>query len=266
MASILEIEEHALAGWPAAEIEVFAGWQLRAMSGVSQRANSVWTARAEGALTLEGRIEHAETFYRARSLTASFQISTQCEPAGLDAALAERGYSIESPVSVQVARVRDLSTAGPSANVRARVEPHMSDSWFDISGRRGRFASVQDVYRGLLSRLGARALYGIAFVDDCPAAVGLGVRGARWLGISSMFTLPEYRGRGAARSILRALAAHADQREEPSLYLQVERANPAALDLYSQVGFVHHHDYHYRVRAETRSPPQTPGIRRAWSA
>jgi ribosomal protein S18 acetylase RimI-like enzyme len=131
----------------------------------------------------------------------------------------------------------------------------MSELWFDISARRGRFANVEGVYQGLLSRLGPRALYGVAFVDDSPAAVGLGVRGAGWLGISSMFTLPEYRGRGAARSILRALSAHADDRDEPSLYLQVERDNLAALDLYSRLGFVHHHAYHYRVKAETRTPP-----------
>jgi len=255
MASILEIEEHALASWPAAELEIFAGWQLRAMNGVSQRANSVWTGRALGALSLESRIAHAEAFYRSRALAASFQVSTRCEPTGLDEALAEHGYSIEAPVSVQVACARELATASSSANVRAQVDAHMSELWFDISARRGRFAEVQDVYRGLLSRLGSRALYGIAFVDECPAAVGLGVRGARWLGISSMFTLPEYRGQGAARSILRALAAHADARDEPSLYLQVERANQAALDLYSRLGFVHHHGYHYRVRAGTKTPP-----------
>lgn len=252
---VLEIEEHALVAWPAAELEAFAGWQLRAMSGVSHRANSVWTARALGPLGLERRIAHAEAFYQARALTPSFQISTQCEPPGLDSALAERGYLIESPVSVQVAQPGALAGAAPSGAVRARVDTQMSDAWFDLSGRRGRFADVQDVYRGLLARLGTRALFALAFVEDSPVAVGLGVRGPRWLGISSMFTLPAYRGRGAARAVLRALAAHAERPSEPSIYLQVERDNSAAIALYAGLGFTHHHDYHYRVKAETRNPP-----------
>src|SRR6187551_2584071 len=205
---VREIEEHALAAWPAAELEAFAGWQLRAMSGVSRRANSVWTGRTEASPPLELRIEHAESFYRARALEPSFQISTLCEPPGLDAALAARGYLIDAPVSVQVARARELSKLVTSNNVRAEVEQQMSELWFDLSARRGRFANVQDVYRGLLSRIGPRARFATAFVDECPAAVGLGVYGPRWLGICSMFTLPAYRGRGAASAILRALSAH----------------------------------------------------------
>ena len=60
MDSVLEIEEHALQAWPAAEVEACAGWELRAMGGVSRRANSVWTSRATGLLSVAERIAHAE--------------------------------------------------------------------------------------------------------------------------------------------------------------------------------------------------------------
>src|SRR6188768_2719087 len=150
---VLEVEEHALSAWPAAESEAFAGWCLRAMSGVSQRANSVWTGRATGALTLEQRIAHAESFYRVRSLVPRFQINTQSEPSGLDAALAERGYQFDSPVSVQIAQPSEVANAASSNHVRAEVESRLSETWFDLSARKGRFAEVEDVYRGLLTRL-----------------------------------------------------------------------------------------------------------------
>lgn len=245
----LEIEQHALAAWPAREVEAFAGWQLRAMSGVSQRANSAWTVQATGTMGLAQRIAHVESFYRARGLTPSFQLGAQSVPAGLDRALAERGYAIASPVSVQIAHSREVSSSPSPRGVRAEVEAELSDAWFELSGRRGRFADVQDVYRGLLTRLGARARFAIAYVDERPAAVGLGVRDGRWLGVSSMFTLPGERGRGAARAVLAALAAHAPEAatpDAPNVYLQVERENLAALALYARVGFVHHHAYHYR--------------------
>lgn len=248
-ARVLQIEEHALGAWPAAEVEAFAGWHLRAMSGVSQRANSVWTGRATGSLTLDERIAHAESFYRTRSLVPSFQISSHCEPTGLDAALAERGYRINSPVSVQIAQALEVARGAAPANIRTKVELSMSDAWFELSARRGRFAVVEDVYRGLLTRLASRAVFATAFVDECPAAVALGVAGGGSFGISSMFTLPAYRGRGAARAVLRALAAHAAASNEAALYLQVERENLAALALYSRAGFVHHHAYHYRQAA-----------------
>jgi GNAT superfamily N-acetyltransferase len=243
---VLEIEEHALGAWPAAETEEFAGWHLRAMSGVSHRANSVWTGRALGSATLDQRIAHAEAFYRSRSLAPSFQISDQCEPPGLDATLEARGYSLVAPVSVQIAEPGEVAKAPVPDNVRVEVEHEMSDTWFDLSGRKGRFAGVEHVYRGLLARLASHAVFALAYVDECPAAVGLGVRGARWFGISSMFTLPAYRGQGAARSVLRALSSHALHNGQPTLYLQVERANQTALALYSRVHFVPHHEYHYR--------------------
>ena len=243
---VLEIEEHALAAWPAAEIEAFQGWHLRAMSGVSRRANSVWTGHATGAHTLDERIAHAESFYRVRSLLPTFQISRPCEPPGLDSALAARGYHLVAPVSVRVARTIELARVNTADGVRTEVDQEMNDTWFDLSARRGRFAAVEDVYRGLLRRLGSRAVFAVAFVDGSPAAVGLGVRGRHWFGISSMFTLPAYRRRGAASAVLRALSGHGVASGQRMLYLQVERENHAALALYSKLGFEHHHEYHYR--------------------
>jgi len=250
MDSVLEIEEHALQAWPAAEVEACAGWELRAMGGVSRRANSVWTSRATGLLSVAERIAHAEAFYRARELPVSFQVTTHSGPPELDTALAELGYRIESPVSVRAALALEVASAETCLGVRTEVSTRLSDTWFDLSARRGRFANVQETYRGLLGRIGSRALFALAIIDECPAAVGLGVLGARWLGVSSMFTLPSYRRRGAARSLLVALAGHAPAPEEPgkpTIYLQVERDNPAALALYSGIGFHHHHAYHYRL-------------------
>jgi len=241
---VLEIEDHALFAWPAADVEPDEGWFLRAMGGVSHRANSVWTARATGLRSLGQRIARAESFYRARQLVPTFQVGTESRPLELDAELAARGYVVEAPVAVQVAESAHVAR-GPCV-VEVEVRDQLTDDWFELSGRRGRFASVHGIYRGLLQRIGERALFAAARVEGDVAAVGLGVRGSGWLGISSMFTSPAYRRQGAAGSILSALATHAAS-ECRNIYLQVERDNVPARRLYHAAGFTDHHGYHYRV-------------------
>lgn len=48
---------------------------------------------------------------------------------------------------------------------------------------------------------------------------------------------------------LRAGAQWATDHGARGLYLQVERANPAAQHVYARAGFSHAYDYHYRVAA-----------------
>jgi ribosomal protein S18 acetylase RimI-like enzyme len=166
-------------------------------------------------------------------------------PADLDAELAQRGYWIDAPVSIQIAEAHRIAEL-PAA-LHARVERKPFDEWFEISGRRGRFSQVTGVYRALLERIGSRAIYALAEVDGQPAAVGLGVLGDGWLGIFSMLSLPEYRRRSAGTRVLSALASAACESGAERVYLQVERDNVPALEMYRRAGFTERYGYHYRV-------------------
>jgi ribosomal protein S18 acetylase RimI-like enzyme len=249
-ALIDDLEASAFAAWPAAETESLDGWRLRFMHGVSRRANSVWPGAVTGALPLDERVARAERWYGAHGLRTAFQLGPLSRPEGLDAALEARGYAIEAPVSIQVASARAVAAGAAAAS--ARVGRVRTDDWFDISARRGRFAAVVDVYRGLLDRIGPAARYAVADVDGAPAAVGLGVLGGALgegcMGIFSMLTLPAGRRRGAAHAVLTALAARAVEEGVDRLYLQVERDNAPALALYRRASFQELYGYHYRVR------------------
>src|SRR5690606_21587876 len=131
-----------------------------------------------------------------RGAPPSFHVSPVHGPTGLDASLAERGYAIEAPVSVQVAELEALR--GPASDVR--VSPELDEQWFSLGGARSRFAAHQEEYRGLLQRLGDRAAFALASSEGEPAATTLGVLDGEWLGIHSMLTQPEFRGRGLARA------------------------------------------------------------------
>ncbi|WP_046470414.1 GNAT family N-acetyltransferase [Allosalinactinospora lopnorensis] len=62
-----------------------------------------------------------------------------------------------------------------------------------------------------------------------------------------MATLPEARGKGAARGVIAALAAWAGAHAADRMYLQVERDNIPALRLYGRAGFSEICGYHYRT-------------------
>lgn len=77
-------------------------------------------------------------------------------------------------------------------------------------------------------------------------AVGRAVEDTGWVGVFGMGTVATARGRGAASSVLAALASWAGGRGARLLYLQVEREDEVARALYDSAGFVELAGYHYR--------------------
>jgi ribosomal protein S18 acetylase RimI-like enzyme len=269
------IEHCAFDAWPAEEVEHLDGWRLRAMHGVSRRANSVWTFEATGQASIEERLPRVEAWYVSRNLVPTFQVTDRARPEGLDAALEQRGYVIDAPVSIQVASPADVLAATQATHSTrdgdAVVTRDCTDEWFELSAHRGRFAKVADVYRALLLRIGPGARFALARIEGQPAAVGLGVissgiggglrrsaprtrgKASGTMGVFSMLTLPWARRRGVAVAVLRALAATALEEGVETLYLQVERSNTAAVPLYSAASFRELYGYHYRVAPHSAS-------------
>jgi GNAT superfamily N-acetyltransferase len=234
-----ELEAVAYDFWRAPEVAELDGWRLRFAHGITGRANSVWP-NGDGALPLDEKIERAEAWYRERGLATLFQLTEAARPARLEEALVARGYEARGvPVSVETASLDDVlaRTSGD-----AEVSTDFDDAWLDLwAGSRG-FANL-DAARGLLTAGDA------AFASIGGEAVGRGVVSGSWLGITSMVTVPSARRRGRARAIVHALARWAAAQGCTHAMLQVESTNEAARTLYASVGFVPHHDYHYRKLA-----------------
>jgi GNAT superfamily N-acetyltransferase len=188
-----------------------------------------------------------ERFYAERGSAACFQLSPAADPPELDAALAARGYELWSRVSVECAPVARLAASTVLPGVEALCAEELSEEWFDLSGRQGRFRGAEiPVYCALLGRLAGRAGFALVRVDGQAAAVGLGVVAPHWAGVFSMLTLPTQRGRRLGEAVLGALARWARERAASQLYLQVETDNAAARKLYARVGFTPCYAYHYR--------------------
>ncbi|MGF7233414.1 MAG: GNAT family N-acetyltransferase [Frankia sp.] len=251
------------------------GWLLRSSAGASRRGNSVWARRA--VTDLPAAMAAVERFYAAVGSPPTFQISPAFAPAALRAALDRDGYVDAGPTDVAVADLTALRSAlGRPASGQAETGPprpsgrpdvgpalvggpglalvsrsRIHGDWLAaVSPVMSTFGTEQRVNTlAVLSRLVVPQLYVTLFVDGRPVAAGRGTLDAGWLGIYSMATLPEARGRGAATAVLGQLADWAAEAGATRAYLQVEEKSGPARRLYAGLGFRPVYRYSYRRRA-----------------
>lgn len=242
---ILAFDRMAADAWPAPYVTDLDGWSLRYGEGVSRRANSVapWPSTTGGHALMD-QIEAVERFYKDRNLLPRFQISPAAEPEALDEELSNRDYEIEAPVTLMIANVEDLlanTSVGPTATSVADTAP---DGWWDLY--------VEGFNRDASKVIaGAKDYPRFATVtndDGQGVGIGLGVLNTTgWLGIFGMWTRPELRGQGIGTEMLRGLAQAAIDNGAIGLYLQVERSNTGAAQLYQRLGFRALYGYYYRT-------------------
>jgi ribosomal protein S18 acetylase RimI-like enzyme len=244
-----ELEETVVDAWPASDSARLDGWLLRASGGPTHRGNSVATAGASSALTLDRRIAESEAWYRERAQPPMFQVGPCASPAGLDRELAERGYVKQGEALLAAAPPSQVVARTPSC-FTVSVETSASSAWRKLAAQSSRFAATQTVLFGFLSRLGERCRFVTAYTEQGePAATCLGISSGERVGVYAMLSLPELRRRGAARSMLKALAESALAEGAHELYLLVEENNAPARALYAASGFRDIYRYHYRVPA-----------------
>ncbi len=247
---VLTLERAAFEAWRAEEVVALGPWRLRCMRGVTNRANSVWLGLGEPPGGLSRAIADVESFYGARGLPTTFQI-TPLADSRLDALLAARGYERIDEVSVQVADAALVARSSAREGVSAACGPALTEEWFELSGRRGRFRSADvAVYRALLERAAPRAGFASARCGvGAIGAVGLMILAPPFAGVFSMLTSPDQRRRGLAQAVLCEIARFAVASGASRLYLQVEVANAPARSLYERFGFTEAYRYCYRRRA-----------------
>jgi ribosomal protein S18 acetylase RimI-like enzyme len=156
--------------------------------------------------------------------------------------LAGRGYVLDAPTDVRVAPI----VAGDFQG----VDDTPSQEWFAVvQAGSDRLPAQMDLYRRILSTIDLPTGYAVRFADGRPAAIGRGTVDGAWLDIGSMATLPSFRRRGLASSILRTLMAWGASRGATRASLGVETGNHAAVALNEGLGFTEiAYRYAYRIR------------------
>jgi len=239
------LQERAARAFPGRTLENVDGWWLRYGDSGAWWAGSVLPHSGAAPPDLPTRIRVAEEFYAGHGARARFQISPGAGPSGLDEALAERGYRVESPMSLQSAPTAQVLDRLPAGGARVRLADRPTDEWFAtwsaVHGPGG------DPEWDMLRRVVGPSGYVCVLTEAGVVAAGRAVAEAGWAGVFGMATLPAARGRGAARAVLAALAGWAAKQGAERMYLQVEPGNAAAWRLYERAGFTELCRYHYRT-------------------
>ena len=246
------LDELAANATAATTVQLLDGWLLRAAPEYPFRRSNSTLPHGGDRFGLETRIGMVEDFYRHRELPVRFQMSPAALPEGLDDVLEARGYEIEEPTLVLVAETARVveRTQGHDARevtVGDAIDEYWVAEYASAYGDDEVGRSRLRAYAHLLQRLAPAIGTAVLPVDATPGAIGLGVLERGWAGVYAMGTRREARRRGAATSILHALARWGHSRDAARMYLQVEAMNDGARQLYTRAGFEMAYRYHYRT-------------------
>ena len=236
---ILALERRALKAWPALRTIASGGWEFRFSDGYTKRANSA-NALSPTSPFAEVR-QAAETLYLERGLPPIFRISPLAG-ADTDLQLDEAGYRLIEPSLVMTAPVDGVGDCAGGELAAASPE------WLDGYARASRLtADVRGKHAAILRRIAAPAAFVTLRSDGEAVGYGLAVYEQGFVGLFDIVVAPGKRGRGHGRVLTDALRSWGRRMGARTAYLQVHRANSAALSVYDSLGFKEAYGYHYRV-------------------
>lgn len=226
------IELATLDAVPPQAREDFAGWVLAYDDGTVGRSHSAVPLRHEPCDAAV--IDEIEKRYAARHLAPMLRLARVGAFAPLRQALEQHGWRASKPTAVEVAACESVAAWGSAVAVAFTDSP--TPGWSEVFLGEG-FDPVDGASRLAILRRARSSLFATVTVDGKVAAVGSAGYSQGWCGIHGMRTLPAFRGRGFAGSIIAALAREARSRGIARAFLQVEQGNARARSLYGHAGF-----------------------------
>ena len=235
---------------PAEEL-VYDGWLVRRARDDIKRACSV-NANHGSTLPLAEKIDHCEQLFADEGLSPVFRLTGFSKPAGLDQALARRGYVVFEPSLVQAAPLIDpQETVSPG--VRFEFLPF--EQWVEPAGRlRGRSIQQCEAEARRLRWTGLPSEGILAFAGTDLVACGRATIFENLAGLFGVFTVEEQRGKGIATALNGLLLSWAKERGAEHGWLTVLDENGPALAAYAKLGFEMVYQYWYRVRPGDSHP------------
>jgi GNAT superfamily N-acetyltransferase len=229
---VARLEAHSVLAWPPTVCErQQSGWLLRATPGLDRgRSNNALTpCRQLSARELCEAVERVEAFASRHGIRPGIQVSPLELHDHVVGTLAELGWRTEMSVRVLSAPVPEVARGG--AALELIVSDFASDEWLAAwalcESRQDLEAHASTVF----ARLRGRA----RFVRDREQrAVGISVESGGLVGLFCLAVAPSARRGGLGTALVRGILARCTA---PSVYLQVEAANAAALALYERLGF-----------------------------
>lgn len=229
--------------WPPKVVESLGEWRLRWAWGITRRANSVLAAGDPGCALAEA-VDSAEEFYGERGEPCRFQVSCASSSPALEEFLERRGYRREALTVIQTASASSVAAMPVSTEWNVRLVSLPGNAWlttyWTATGRALDSADrqqLQERYRSTLLRPATETRFVRVVRGGISIAVGQVVAQGSWCAVQCMATLPQWRRRGAATAVLRAIGSWAQSQGISDLYLAVMDESTPARQLYARAGF-----------------------------
>lgn len=243
-ALVRAVEERSFNAWPALEIAVLNGWILRFAEGYSKRANSANALAPTTAFA--DMLPLVETLYRRHGLRPCVRLTPLAGP-DPGPILDDRGWRVVDASMVMTAPL----PRGGSVEEAVTLRPAPDAAWIDGFAQASARADLRrDTLARMLAAIRPEAVFATLAVDGEPTAYGMAVLERGMVGLFDIATHAAHRRLEHARRVTEALMAWGRRKGAMQAYLQVTRANGAALPLYTALGFRPLYDYDYRVAPE----------------
>ncbi|MHA1988578.1 MAG: GNAT family N-acetyltransferase [Promethearchaeota archaeon] len=247
---IKQFQEFLLNSWPAKHYYFLNGWILRFTDGITSRANSVFPIRYTGTDdTLDNDIDIVEQAYRAHSLSPVFTMHEFFEPEKLEDKLLAREYKKYDHTRALGLGIDEIQTE--------KINNDFEYTFFDsrvkeISDFLTNFSKFNKEEQGIIQEINQRLTipkkcYTTAKYQNTIVGTLLAVLIPQgFLYIGDVFVHPDFRRQGVATSMLVKLKDDwAIKSGAKTIWLQVEKVNIKALNLYHKFGMTKLYDYYY---------------------
>ena len=159
------------------------------------------------------------------------------------AAIERAGWSRYEPTNLMLGSVARVLRHTRATDLPVRHDDVLDEGWLATDERAARFGAAA---RTVLEA-GEVTFATVRTEEGDVLARGRGAFHDDWLGVSSLWTAEDHRGRGLGTAVLRSLLDWGAERGATTAYLQVVESNPSAARLYEARGFERHHGYAYYV-------------------
>ncbi|MFX1281022.1 MAG: GNAT family N-acetyltransferase [Promethearchaeota archaeon] len=250
---IIRLQEFLMNSWPAKHYFFLNGWILRFTDGVTFRANSVFPIRYTGTQeTLNYDIKLVEYAYNRHKLEPVFTMPEFYEPSNLKEILLQQGYysfdhTIALSINVEEIQRVDIMNDFTYCILDSRTE--------EIAEFLAAFSKRDENEQKIIQKINQRIIipkkcYMIAKDREKVIATLLAVLVPQgYLYIGDVFVHPDYRRQGIATSMLVNLISRwGIDNSVKYIWLQVERKNNKALNLYYKLGMKQIYNYFYMKR------------------
>jgi len=247
---IKQFQEFLLNSWPAKHYYFLNGWILRFTDGITSRANSVFPIGYTGTdETLDYDIDIVEKAYKEHNLPPVFTMHEFHEPVNLKDKLMTRGYEMYDHTSALGIKIDDIQYRTKNNEFDYTI---FNSRVKEISEFLIKFSKWNENEQNTIQEINQRIVipkkcYIITKYQNKVIGTLLAVLVPQgYLYIGDMFVHPDYRRQNIATSMLiRLIDEWAVLNAVKNIWLQVEKSNIEALNLYHKLGMKKLYNYYY---------------------